>query len=125
MREYLPECEWTYLTTPGSAEVLENNPHMAEILPLVKGENSWELVGGGFSALAKRKFDVVLCSNTLRHYPDLALATTLGIPERFAFSGKGFSGLINNPVDMEFPQAYAAYFQKMVGAAIGRRIDWT
>lgn len=125
LREYLPDCEWAYLTSPGSAEVLENNPHVSEMLPLVKGENSWQLVDGGFAALAKRKFDVVLCSNTLRHYPDLALASALGITERFAFTGKGFSGLINNPVAMDFPQAYPAYFQKMVGAAIDRAIDWT
>jgi heptosyltransferase-2 len=125
LQEHLPGCEWTYLTSPGSAEALENNPHISEILPLVKGENSWDLVGGGFSALAKRNFDVVLCSNTLRHYPDLALASALGISERFGFRGKGFSGLINNPLDMDFPQPYAAYFQKMVGAAIGRGADWT
>ena len=123
LREHLPDCKWTYLTSSQSVEVLENNPHISETLPLVKGENSWELVDGGFSALAKRKFDVVLCSNTLRHYPDLALASALGIPERFGFTGKGLSGLINNPVPMEFPQAYAAYFQKMVGTAIGRMVD--
>jgi ADP-heptose:LPS heptosyltransferase len=124
LREYLPNCQWSYLVSPGSAEVLENNPHISEILPIVKGENSWSLSDGGFAALAKRKFDVVLCSNTLRHYPDVMLASALGIPERFGFSGKGLSGLVNNPVAMDFPQPYAGYFRAMVAAAAGARGDW-
>jgi len=66
----------------------------------------------------------VLCSNTLRHYPDLALASALGIPDRFGFSGKGFSALVNNPVEMRFPDAYASYFRTMVASAIDRVPDW-
>ena len=125
LREYLPRVEWSYAVSPGSAEVLERNPHVAEVLPIVHGENSWDLEDGGFSQLAEREFDVVLCSNTLRHYPDLALATALGIPNRFAFSGKGFSGLINYPVAMGFPDSYASYFRRMVSAVTDRPADWT
>jgi ADP-heptose:LPS heptosyltransferase len=124
LREYLPRVEWTYAVSPGSAEVLERNPHVAEVLPIIRGENSWDLVDGGFGELASRAFDVVLCSNTLRHHPDLALATALGIPNRFAFEGKGFSGLINYPVAMGFPDSYASYFRTMVAAAIDRPADW-
>jgi ADP-heptose:LPS heptosyltransferase len=124
LREYLPDCEWSYAVSPGSAEVLANNPHISEVLPLIKGENSWDLVDGGFSALAERQFDVVICSNTLRNYPDLALASALGIPERVAFSGKGFSGLVNNPVAMGFPDAYASYFRRMVAAVSNSAPEW-
>jgi ADP-heptose:LPS heptosyltransferase len=124
LREYVPNCEWSYLTSPGSAEALENNPHIAEVLPFVNGENSWNLIDGGFEQLLKREFDVVLCSNSLRHYPDLALASALGIPDRFGFSGKGFSGLVNNPVAMGFPDAYASYFRTMVASAVDRPADW-
>ena len=125
LREYLPQCEWTYAVAPESAEVLRNNPHVAEVLPVIDGEDSWKLSAGGFEAIKKREFDVVLCSNTLRHYPDLMLASALGIPERFGFSGKGFSGLINNPVEMPFPSAYASYFRTMVSAAVDRPADWS
>ncbi len=124
LREYLPGCEWSYAVSPGTAEVLANNPHVSEVLPLIKGENSWDLVGGGFAALAEREFDVVICSNALRNYPDLALASALGIPERFAFAGKGFSGLVNNPVTMGFPDSYASYFRTMVAAVSDRAPEW-
>lgn len=124
LREHLPRCEWTYAVSPASAEVLSNNPHVAETLPVIRGENSWNLTDDGFATLAERDFDVVLCSNTLRHYPDLALAAALGIPNRFGFSGKGFSGLITHPVRLEFPDSYASYFRAMAAAAIDKPADW-
>ena len=124
LREYLPRCEWSYAVTPASAEVLAGNPHVHEVLPVIKGENSWDLVDGGFDQLASRDFDVVLCSNTLRHYPDLALAAALGIPNRVGFSGKGFSGLITHGVAMNFPDSYAAYFRTMVASVLDRAADW-
>ena len=124
LRERLPDCEWTYAVSRDTAQVLENNPHVAEVLPIIKGEKSWELVGGAFDDLRRREFDVVLCSNTLRHYPDLTLASALGIPERFAFGGKGFSGLITSSVEMGFPDTYASYFRTMVGAVTERSPDW-
>jgi heptosyltransferase-2 len=124
LREYLPGCEWTYLTSPASAEILQGNPHVAETLTSIRGENSWNLADGALAELRSRRFDAVLCSNTLRHYPDLALAAALGIPNRVAFSGKGFSGLINRPVALPFPSAYAAYFRAMVAEVTDRAPDW-
>jgi ADP-heptose:LPS heptosyltransferase len=124
LREYLPGCEWTYLTSTASAEILSGNPHVKEVLTSIKGENSWNLEDGAFADLKSREFDVVLCSNTLRHYPDLALAVALGIPNRVAFSGKGFSGLITHPVPLPFPAPYASYFRAMVADIVGRSPDW-
>ena len=125
LREYLPACEWTYLTSAASQEILQGNPHVAEILASVRGENSWDLEDGAFANLKSRKFDVVLCTNTVRHHPDLLLAAALGIPNRFAFSGRGFSGLITHPVSLPFPSPYAAYFRAMVGEVVGRAPEWT
>ena len=124
LREYLPKCEWTYLTSSASAEVLEGNPHVSKVLPSIRGENSWDLDHEAFAEIKSRNFDVALCSNTLRHYPDLALAVALGIPNRVAFSGKGFSGLITHPVSLPFPAPYAAYFRAMVADVVGRAPDW-
>lgn len=124
LREHLPNCEWYYATTAGAAEVLKGNPHVREILPVINGEDSWDLVDGGFDQLASRDFDVALCTNTLRHYPDLLLASFLGIPNRVGFSGKGFSGLMTQAVTMNFPESYASYFRAMVAAVLGRPADW-
>ena len=124
LREYLPHVEWTYAASRESAPVLEHNPHVAEVMPIIRGENSWNLTEDGFAELRSRNFDLVLCSNTLRHYPDLALASALGIPHRFGFAGKGFSGLINHPVVMGFPESYPAYFRTMVASVIERPAEW-
>lgn len=124
LAEVLPDCEWSYLTSPFSAELLEGNPALKEVLPWNKGENSWELDEGKFSQLRRREFDVVLCTNTLRHYPDLALAVALGIPNRVAFSYKGLSGLITRAAPIRFPSQYPVYFQTMVAEIGGVAPDW-
>ncbi len=124
LAEQLPECRWSYATSSQSAEVLSNNPHISEVLPVVQGENSWNLAPGGYAELASREFDVVLCTNTLRHHPDLALAAALGIPSRYGFSGKGLSGLMTSRVPLPFPSSYPSYFQRMVADVTGTSPDW-
>lgn len=124
LTEALPECRWSYLTSPSSAELLKGNPSVAEVLPWNVGDNSWELGQGRFGELRRREFDVALCTNTLRHYPDLALAVALGIPNRVGFSYKGLSGLITRPAPIHFPSAYPEYFRRMVADLGGRAPDW-
>jgi ADP-heptose:LPS heptosyltransferase len=124
LAELLPSCEWSYLVSPFSSGLLEGNPALKEVLPWNKGDNSWELDDGKFGELRRRDFDVVLCTNTLRHYPDLALAVALGIPNRVAFSYKGLSGLITRPAPIQFPSPYPVYFQKMVADVGGVAADW-
>ena len=124
LREALPQCEWVYAASKDSAEALENNPALADILPVIDGENSWNLERGGFAALREFGFDAALCSNTLRHYPDLALATALRIPNRVGYTGKGFSGLINHPVAFDFPDSYASYFRTMVATVAKKAPTW-
>lgn len=120
----LPQCRWTYLASPQSAAVLENNPYLAGVLPIVEGENSWNLSAAGFSELRRRRFDVALCTNTLRHYPDFALAGLLGVPNRVGFIDKGMSGLINHPVTLDFPQSYPAYFRSLVASITSQSPNW-
>ncbi|MEO7502876.1 MAG: glycosyltransferase family 9 protein [Gemmatimonadaceae bacterium] len=124
LAEALPQCRWSYLTTRFSAELLAGNPSVAEVLPWNVGENSWELGERRFGDLRRRGFDVALCTNTVRHYPDLALVVALGIPNRVGFSYKGLSGLITRPAPIRFPSPYAAYFRGMVADLAGRAPDW-
>ncbi|MDP9176472.1 MAG: glycosyltransferase family 9 protein [Gemmatimonadota bacterium] len=124
LAEGLRECRWSYLTSPSSAELLKGNPSVAEVLPWNVGDNSWQLGEGRFGELRRREFDVALCTNTLRHYPDLALSVALGIPNRVAFSYKGLSGLITRPAPIHFPSVYPAYFRRLVADLAGRTPAW-
>ena len=125
LRDGLPQCEWSFLTTPSSAEILKGNPNVAEVIPWNRGEHSWEIDMAHRKELKARNFDVVLCTNTLRHYPDLILATKLGIPNRVGFAHKGLSGLITHPVAINFPSPFPGYFRALVGDVIGRVPDWS
>lgn len=125
LRDGLPQCEWSFLTTPSSAEILKGNPNVSEIIPWSRGEHSWDLDAAHRKELAARNFDVALCTNTLRHYPDLVMATRLGIPNRVGFAHKGLSSLITRPVAINFPSPFAAYFQALVADVIGRPPEWS
>jgi ADP-heptose:LPS heptosyltransferase len=125
LHDGLPQCEWSFLTTQSSAAILKGNPHLSEVIPWSRGEHSWNVDAAHRRELKKRDFDVVLCTNTLRHYPDFVLATSLGIPNRVGFTHKGLSGLITRPVAIDFPSPFAGYFRALVGDVIGRAPDWS
>jgi heptosyltransferase-2 len=110
----LPECEWHYLSTTESAQVLAGNPHLSSVLPLVDGNRSWQLKRGSVSALRQRRFDVALCTNAVRYYDEPILATALGIPNRVGFVFKGLTGLVSHPVPAPYPSPSPAYFRAMV-----------
>ncbi|MEO8576768.1 MAG: glycosyltransferase family 9 protein [Gemmatimonadales bacterium] len=124
LRSALPNCEWSFLTSPSSAEVIENNPALFAVLPWNTGENAWSLSGGSFRQLRDWDFDVALCTNSLRYHPDLFLASALGIPNRVSFTHKGLTGLVTHPIDIDFPNSYASYFQSMVSQVTGVAADW-
>lgn len=124
LSQFLPQCRWTFLTTPASAEILKGNPALADVVPWVAGENSWQLTRGAFARLRTRSFDVALCTNTLRHYPDLVLSVALGIPNRVGFTHKGLSGLITHPIPIDYPSSYPAYFRSLVANLTGEVPDW-
>jgi ADP-heptose:LPS heptosyltransferase len=124
LRDGLPECEWSYLTSPGSAPILEDNPDIDEVLPWSRSLEAWDLDRSKRDKLKAMAFDVVLCTNTLRHYPDLMLATWLGIPNRVGFTHKGLSALVTHAVPVKFPSPYAAYFRSMVANVTERAPTW-
>ncbi len=124
LAESLPDCEWSYLTSAASADLLAGNPAIREVLPWSAGDNAWDLQQGTFGELKQRQFDVVLCTNTLRHYPDLALSVALGIPNRVGYTYKGLSALITRGAPIRFPSAYPEYFRAMVADVAGRAATW-
>ena len=124
LRSSLPDCRWSFLTSPSSAAVVANNPALDDILPWNAGEDAWTLSKGTFRKLRDKNFDVVLCTNSLRYYPDLLLASALGAPNRVSFTHKGLSGLVTHPVEIDFPNSYASYFRTMVSAVTGVAGDW-
>lgn len=125
LSEALPECEWTYLTSPQSAVVLQNNPHVSQVLGFQRGDNAWSLSTNDFARLRRSAFDVAICSNTLRYYPDLLLASALGIPNRVSFVHKGMSAFVTHPVPIEFPSSYPSYFRAMVASVTRAEPKWS
>lgn len=121
---HLPACRWDYLTSPASASVLSSNPALRSVLPLAHDDDSPAMSIGSFRHLRRTGYDVVLCTNTVRHAQDFALALALGIPNRVGFGNKGYSGMLTLPVPLEYPQPLAAYFRTMVGAVTGVAPDW-
>ncbi|HEX6573361.1 MAG TPA: glycosyltransferase family 9 protein [Gemmatimonadaceae bacterium] len=125
LRDALPGCRWSFVTAPESKDLLVNNPHVEKVFAVQEGDNAWSMSFDNFVQLRSQKFDVALCSNSLRYYPDLAVAAALGIPNRVSFVHKGMSGLVTHPVPIEFPSAYAAYFRTIVASVTHRSPDWS
>jgi len=120
----MPDCEWHYLTAPAAAEVLRGSPDIDRTIPILSGDESWDLNSAGFEMLRNERYDVALCTNSIRNHPDLLLAVALGIPNRVAYSHKGLSGLITLPVGLKYPSPFPAYFREMVGMLTSYPADW-
>ena len=120
----LPDCRWDYLTSPSAAAILTNDPALRSVLPFTLGDDSARITGESFRALRRARYDVVLCTNTIRHLPDFVLAVALGIPNRVGFGDKGYSGLLTFPVTTQYPQPLAGYTRTLVSAVTGRAPDW-
>ncbi|MEP7000834.1 MAG: glycosyltransferase family 9 protein, partial [bacterium] len=120
----LPACSWDYLTSPASEPILRGNPALDAVLPFTLGDDSSHVTQQSFDQLRQAQYDVVLCTNTVRHLPDFVRAVRLGIPNRVGFGDKGYSGLLTMPVATEHPQPLAGYFRTLVGAAVGKTPDW-
>jgi ADP-heptose:LPS heptosyltransferase len=124
LRAALPDARITYICEPGSAEVLETNPDIDEVLP-ISDDTAWWRSPRARSILREQRFDAALCSNHIAYHDDLLLATTLGIPNRVAFSHRGLTGLATISVAPEYPSPAPAYFRAMVAAITGRAPDWS
>lgn len=119
----LPRCRWSYLVTPQGADLLLGNDSLHATLPLLD-ERSGRLSQPGIRELSRLGFDTVLCTNTFEIGSDLFLALRLRIPNRSAFTFKGWRGLVTHPAAASFPSPYPSYFQQMVAALVGRAPDW-
>ncbi|MDB4888433.1 MAG: hypothetical protein JWL61_288 [Gemmatimonadetes bacterium] len=115
----LPDCRWDYLTTPTSAPILSNNPAISAVLPFSFGDDSARHSRESFHLLRAARYDVVLCTNAIRHAYDFALSAALGIPNRVGFGNKGYSGLLTLAIPTEYPQPLAGYFRSMVAGVVG------
>ena len=120
----LPQCEWTYLAEPGPAEVLRTHPALTGVI-----ESTLPRPGSAaFFALARRlragKFDAAICYGTGTYWPELLLAAHSGIPNRVAYTHKGFSGLVTHPMAFHGAQPYPAHFRDLVADLTGQTPDW-
>jgi ADP-heptose:LPS heptosyltransferase len=120
----LPECEFHYLAAPGSSEVLQGNPSLKGILPWLRSDSPLDLAPEQFAALQAMHFDAALCTNCIKYWPELLLAVRLRIPNRVAYTYKGFSGWATLPIPIRYPQPFAAYFRDYVAALTGQQPDW-
>jgi ADP-heptose:LPS heptosyltransferase len=124
LKSALPGCEWDYLTAPESAPLLEGNPAISNVLPWQPAEDTTGLSRDVIERLTAASYDVVLCTNTVRHYHDFLTALRLGIPNRVGFADKGFSAALTHPVEAKIPQPYPAYFREMVASIARCPASW-
>jgi ADP-heptose:LPS heptosyltransferase len=120
----LPDCEFHYLATPGSSEILESNPALTSILPWMRSDSSLDLSPSHFAELRAMRFDAMLCTNSGKYWPELLLALRLGIPNRVGYTYKGFSGWVTHPLAIEYPQPFPAYFRDYVASLTGQAPEW-
>jgi len=120
----MPECEFHYLTAPGSAAVLAGNAALAGVLPWARSESPLDLAAEHLAALKAMRFDAAVCTSTGRYWPELLLALRLGIPNRAGCIDKGFSGWVTRPILIRRPQPFAGYFRDFVADLTGLRPDW-
>lgn len=107
---------------PLAAQILRGNPALHEILPLCEAGAANSVTAAGLAQLRARNFDVVLCTDNIRHYEALQLSLALGIPNRVAFVQKGFSGLAT--VGVRTARAsWPAQTREMVNVVTGTRDD--
>lgn len=120
----LPRCEWHYLAAPASAELLRGNPHLTAVHPVAPEGGSWTIPAAHRRALRALRFDVALCTNEVRYYPDLWLALRLGIPNRVGFTHRGLGGVVTHAAPWTGPKPWAANVRDLVAAVAGTPPTW-
>jgi heptosyltransferase I len=119
LKHGLPNCRWSYVTSPSASVALTGNPFLDEVLVWTRDSDGQRLAPGRYRAMATRRFDVALCSDNVGHHRALILALRLGIPNRVAFARKGLSGLITERVMLTESIPHAAAFRRMVEHVTG------
>ena len=125
LKNGLPNCEWHYLTSADSAEMLRNNPFLTSAVPLCGPTGAPRLLPGAAKKLRAMSFDVALCTNPETYWRDQMVALAAGIPNRVGFIHRGLSGLVTHPVPCSYPSPWAGYFQQIVSHLTGAAPGWT
>jgi ADP-heptose:LPS heptosyltransferase len=124
LRHALPGARIAYVCAPLTAEILETDPSVDEVLPLVTADRVWRGSRAARTALRERAFDAALCTDHIDYGGDLRLAAEIGIPNRAGFAHKGLSGLSTVPIYPGGPQPAPAFFRDMVAALTVAHATW-
>ncbi|MDB6055813.1 MAG: glycosyltransferase family 9 protein [Verrucomicrobiales bacterium] len=117
-----PCTTFYYLTEPGNAEILENNPFC---IPLALRTNDHgTLTDDNLKVLRKHDFDAVFLTNTVHHVRDLKVAVKLKVGVRVGFIFKGLSALITHPIHISFPNAFPSYYSDFTAQITNTNPDW-
>jgi ADP-heptose:LPS heptosyltransferase len=120
LRACLPQCKWTYVVSGPSAQVLEGNPNLDEVISIDESGGLAARLRRGRARLAGHRFDAAIAYAVGSSWKDLSLAALLGIPNRAGYVHKGFSGLVTHPLSIRFPQPFPGYFRDMVCQLTGQ-----
>jgi len=120
LQKAFPNCQWYIVAQPPADQLLKNNPYITGVISQVPNSfNSFLPLIRAFC------FDVIICYGSPTLWKDLALGVLAGIPNRVAYSFKGFSGWITHPLKINLPQTYPAYFRDMVAQLAGIKPNWS
>lgn len=124
LKRGLPDCSWFYLTAQPANEVLANNPHLSGHITLPPGEKNLGAIKDRILKVNGKMPDVAICYDPSSYWRHLVMAAKLGIPNRVAYTHKGFSGLVTHPISFQYPQSYPAYFRALVSELTAQKADW-
>jgi ADP-heptose:LPS heptosyltransferase len=124
LRRALPTAHIAYVCAPLTAEILETDPNVDEVLPLVTADRVWRRSSVARTTLRGHAFDAALCTDHIDYGGDLRLAAEIGIPNRVGFIHKGWSGLVTLPIRPAGPQPIPAFFRDMVVRLGGQPATW-
>lgn len=125
MKQHYPTCEWYYLCSTYSEPVLRCNPALRQILPFYNPTGRRRISFANCRILHRMRFDVALCTEKYQYHQDVLLAVRLGIPNIVAYTYKGFSKLVTNPIPLSARKPYPAYFRDYVAHLTGAQPSWS
>ncbi len=124
LRRGLPNAELFFLTSPSSAPLLERNPYVDHILDFARTDSPFEIASEHQQQIRELGFDAALITNAVRYWPYLKVALEWGIPNRVAFTHKGLSAWVTDPVPISFPDKLPAYVQTFVAHVTNVAPSW-
>jgi ADP-heptose:LPS heptosyltransferase len=125
LRQALPACRIIYVCSPVGAELLSTNPHVDDVLSLVREGTDWRGQRATTDALRDRAIDAALCTDHIAYHEDLLLAVRARIPTRVSFVHKGLSGFVTHAVPARYPRPFPAYTRALVASIAGVPEDWS